>query len=166
MKTSARARICTVALILAGCRQNDMADIRIRLDALRQHPASNLAPLPAIAPPNPYRIDLKQLRDPFATMANAKTAQSGELSALEGYESSTLKMSGTIAQGQSRWGLILTPDGKLYRVRVGDVLGTHGGIISAIDDQQIEFNENLPDFNGALQEHKSVLMLSGNNKQP
>jgi type IV pilus assembly protein PilP len=159
---------CCLTLILAGCRQDeDMTVLKSRLDSLRQQFKANIEPLPTIEHPPPYHMDIKQLHDPFASMTYAKATSSGERSVLETYEINTLKMAGTIVQGTNRWGLILSQDGKLYRVRVGDALGTRGGIVSAIEDRQIELNDGQSGANSTPQEHKSVLMLTGkSDKQP
>jgi type IV pilus assembly protein PilP len=157
---TAGKNICSgLTLLIAGCVQDDMAGLEKQMGALRRQPAFHAEPLPVIEAPAPVRIDTEQLRDPFATMANAKAASPGESGALETYELNTLKMAGTLMQGRNQWGLIVAPDGKLYRVRVGDALGAHGGKVDAIREDKIELSENMTDINGALREHRSVLTL-------
>ncbi|QFY42538.1 pilus assembly protein PilP [Candidatus Methylospira mobilis] len=152
--------ICSgLILLVAGCVQDDLASLEKQMGAIRKQPVFHAEPLPVIAAPAPVRIDIEQLRDPFATMAHAKAVPSGESGALESYELNTLKMAGTLMQGQNRWGLIVAPDGKLYRVRVGDALGAHGGKVDTIREDKIELSENIADINGALREHRSVLTL-------
>jgi len=157
---TAGKNICSgLTLLVAGCVQDDMAGLEKQMGALRRQPAFHAEPLPVIEAPAPVRIDIEQLHDPFAGMANAKAAPSIESGALETYELNTLKMAGTLMQGRNRWGLIMAPDGKLYRVRVGDALGAHGGKVDAIREDKIELSENMTDINGALREHNGVLTL-------
>lgn len=158
------ARIAIVPLALSGCEQKELTDLQRQLDGFRLQQVKTPMPLPVIKASGKFTTDLKHTRDPF--MANGSgdnTNAVGTDNALASYELDTLKMVGTITLGKDKWGLILTQDGKLYRVRIGDLVGTHAGIINAIQDEQIEIREKITDFNDMPRERKTMLLLAGKN---
>jgi type IV pilus assembly protein PilP len=60
---------------------------------------------------------------------------------LERYALDSLRMVGTLAQVGANWALVLSPEGVLHKVRVGNYIGQNHGRVIRIDDDQIQITE-------------------------
>src|SRR5207244_1774351 len=85
-------------------------------------------------------------RDPFQSMAKLlKLSQSrAELPPLQRLELSDAKLIGIVSDASGYYGLIQTPDGKGYTVRVGTLMGTNNGTIKSIAEQRNVVAEPTP----------------------
>jgi Tfp pilus assembly protein PilP len=99
-----------------------------------------------------YTYDPKSRRDPFLSMAKLlKASQSrGELPPLQRVELSDVKLIGVVSDHSGYYGLIQTPDGKGYTVRVGTLMGTNNGTIKNIVEQKIIVAEPTLDVAGKM----------------
>jgi hypothetical protein len=99
-----------------------------------------------------YTYDPQGRRDPFQSMAKLlKLSQSrAELPPLQRLELSDVKLIGIVSDASGYYGLIQTPDGKGYTVRVGTLMGTNNGTIKSIAEQRIVVAEPTIDITGKM----------------
>jgi type IV pilus assembly protein PilP len=79
---------------------------------------------------------------------------------LEQYPLDSLRMLGTLQQGDVIWGLVVSPDGTLHRVRVGNYMGLNNGQITRISDEEIELTEIISDGVDEWRERQAAIALS------
>jgi type IV pilus assembly protein PilP len=99
-----------------------------------------------------YSYDPKSRRDPFQSMVKLlKQSQSrGELPPLQRLELSDVKLIGIVSDASGYYGLIQTPDGKGYTVRVGTPMGLNNGTIKLISEQRVVVVEPAIDTTGKM----------------
>jgi Tfp pilus assembly protein PilP len=99
-----------------------------------------------------YTYDAKSRRDPFQSMVKLlKLSQTkGELPPLQRLELSDVKLIGIVSDASGYYGLIQTPDGKGYTVRVGTPMGTNNGTIRLISEQRVVVAEPTIDTHGKV----------------
>lgn len=173
--------VLSVTLLLGGCMQQDMEDLRQYVAATKASARGKpLDPLPTVEPYVPFEYTAEGEKDPFALSEFVKEAEAAQLAAidngirpdpdrpreeLEKYTLGSLQMVGTyrsIAQEDSElWALIRAPDGIIHRIRKGNYMGTNHGRIENITDQRIDLREIVPNTqNGGWEERNAFLSLA------
>ncbi len=159
------------ALLLAACSGSNMEALQAYIEKVKQRPPAPLEPLPEIPQVDTYVYEPGNRRDPFAMddrTARAVMPQRGDGIApdplrrkeeLEQFSLDSLRMVGTLEQYETRWGLVLTPDGILHRVRVGNYLGQNNGQITRISPEGIQLTEIVGDGPGSWREVESAIAL-------
>ena len=121
-------------LALGGC-SGDMDDLDEYINAIKARPGGRIQPLPEIVPYEvfTYVADAEGLRSPFvpdspqvvAGMAGNGARPDAERSRefLERFPLDTLRMVGTLEQGDTSYGLVQTSDGLIHRVVSGNYMG-------------------------------------------
>jgi Tfp pilus assembly protein PilP len=84
-------------------------------------------------------------RSPFE-IPNSSTH--GITNPLQAFPTNMLRFKGTLTDDQRTWGYILAPDNKLYRVKLGDIIGDHYGRIIKIYPDRIEIEEQIEETTG------------------
>ena len=79
---------------------------------------------------------------------------------LESFPLDTLRMVGTLSQGEYLWALIRTPDSTIQRVSEGNYMGQNYGKIVQVSDVVIKLTEIIPDGYGGWRERASSVALS------
>ena len=99
-----------------------------------------------------YTYDAKSRRDPFQSMVKLlKLSQTrGELPPLQRLELTDVKLIGIVSDASGYYGLIQTPDGKGYTVRVGTPMGMNNGTIRLISEQRVVVAEPTIDAHGKM----------------
>jgi type IV pilus assembly protein PilP len=99
-----------------------------------------------------YSYDPQSRRDPFLSMVKLLKAEQtrGELPPLQRVELSEVKLIGIISDASGYYGLVQTPDGKGYTVRVGTLMGMNNGTIKSIAEQRLVVAEPALDVTGKL----------------
>jgi type IV pilus assembly protein PilP len=177
--------ILVVSLIvgLSGCSESDFSDLNKYIAEVKARPKSAIEPLPEIKVVEPFLFNGQHLRDPF--MAVTETANNDladkfagssikpdplhQKEDLERYALDALKMVGTVRLNGILWGLIKVNDienaakgealGIIYRVKVGNFMGTNYGKIIRITEEKIELMEIVPDKPGTWREQAQELPL-------
>ncbi|MFI3136720.1 MAG: pilus assembly protein PilP [Methylococcaceae bacterium] len=171
-----------LSLCLVGCSQPDFSDLQKYIADIKAKPKLPIKPLPEIKVVDPFLFNGENVRDPFAAVVeNAqedmadKFAGSGikpdplhQKEDLEHYPLDALKMVGTMNVNSALWGLIkVNADasakdgglGTVYRVKVGDYMGSNYGKILRIAPDKIELMEIVPDKPGTWREQEQELPL-------
>jgi type IV pilus assembly protein PilP len=169
-----RRRLGTVPLLIllsAACGRSGIDELGEYVEQVKQRPPGPLEPLPDIPPVDTFLYEPGERRDPF--VMDDRTAQavipntSGGIAPdplrrreeLEQYSLDSLKMVGTLEQNETRWALVVTPDGILHRVRVGNYLGKNNGQITLISPESIQLTEIIGDGPGTWRERESSIAL-------
>ena len=158
-------------LALAGCT-GDMDDLDQYINEVKARPGGRIDPLPEITPYEvfTYVADAEGLRSPF--VPDAPQAAAGVVSGgvqiddtrsrefLEQFPLDTLRMVGTLIQGETSFGLIQTSDGLIHRVIPGNYLGQNDGRIVSIDESEIQLIEIISDGIGGYLERDAAVALA------
>lgn len=156
--------ISQLILSLSAC-SGDNSDLLKYINGIKTRPAKPIEPIPKFAPlpifkfpendnrRNPFKpVDLKKRVD-----TNAPD-QKRVKESLEAFPLDALKFVGTLKQGSEEWGLVLQPDGKVTRVRVGNYMGLNYGRIISINDEAIKLEETIKNT-GMWEKHVTTLNL-------
>lgn len=169
--------ILACVALLSACSGGQHSDLRAQLARLTKNLRGHVPPLPhveayepvpykgknGIDPFSPKRIVIAQATAPKAGKGALKPDLSRPREPLEAFPLDSLKWVGTITIGKQVYGLIEV--GKvLYRVRKGNYMGQHFGVITSITDRTITLKELIQDSNGEWVQRTSTLQLQGTKK--
>jgi len=153
--------------VLAGCAQDEFADLRAFMAQTGASGQQALEPLPPVKTQEVFNYEPAELPDPF----KPRTLKAGKgggafqpdltrpKEPLEQYALDGLRMVGTINQGGQIYALVRTPENTLYRIRKGEHLGQNFGLVIAIREASIEIRETVQDGAGDWTETKATLAL-------
>ncbi len=166
------------SLLLSGCLSDDMASLQAYVDEVKARKGGYIEPLPEIKPVERYLYQSANRRDPFSEnfrddeddssvvidteqqRALQREVKERKKEELEHFELDSLRMVGTLEQGNALWGIIQDPDGVIYRVKQGNYMGRNYGKILSISEEKIELREIVKDLQGAWEERKASIALS------
>ncbi len=175
MGASSLKRLMLLALLagfgLAGCG-GDMDDLDQYINEIKARPGGRIEPLPEITPYEvfTYVADREKFRSPFVPDSPQAAAgvpgsdmrpdpdRSREF--LEQFPLDTLRMVGTLALGETNYGLIQTSDGLIHRVVSGNYIGQNDGRIVNVDESAIQLVEIISDGIGGYLERDAAVGLS------
>lgn len=158
-------------LLLAGCAEQDMADLKEFVAEVKAREPGPLGPLPELRQVEPFLYVPGGRRDPFRPQETIVERPASKVSSgpmpdfnrrkeeLESYSLDTLRMVGTLEQEGEIWGLVQTKDGTIHRVRKGNYMGLNYGRIVRISEDKIELSELLQDGAGGYVENAAALSL-------
>jgi len=172
---NARAIQCIVAAVLAlglaGCGEEETADLRAYVADVKARKKSNIPPLPKPKSFETFTYDGNALRDPFVPTAIIEAVSNSSTSGLrpdtgrakdvlEQFSIGSLKMMGVLEKDGRIWALIRASDGTLYRTKVGRHMGQNNGEIIKITENQLELREIIPDGLGGWTERFTTLAVN------
>lgn len=165
--------VVILSLTLLGCSGGVDEELRSYTEGVLKRKAK---PLPPPDPPEPYLVYnySGQGVDPFEPFFKepAKTDLpddddsefapiAGRIKEeLETHPLDSLRMVGTLEQGSDHWGIILSRDGTVYRIQVGNYMGQNYGKIIAILEDRVELEERSRDSRGKWQIRDASLALA------
>jgi type IV pilus assembly protein PilP len=160
------------ALMLAGCGDSNVKEVRDWMEQVKQETRPNVKPLSEPKDFIPYAYNAKEATEPFSPnkLLNqlAKAAETApdpnkpdlqrprEL--LEGYPLDTMRMVGTMQKAGVHYGL-LQIDRALYQVRAGQRIGQNFGTVTRVEDDAINIREVVQDAAGEWVERMAKLEL-------
>lgn len=172
------AAIVGLTALLSACDgSGSYGDLRQFVEQTRNSAAktSSVEPLPDIKPYETYLYSAGIRRDPFTPSSAADEVPTDIASngirpdpnrrreALESYPLDSLRMVGTMNQEDRTWAIIQVindPDGGIHRVNVGNYLGQNHGRIVAINEDQVDLIEIVPNGLGGWREREISVALS------
>jgi len=159
-------------LLLAGCGDSDVREVRDWMEQVRHDTHPSVKPLPEPKNFIPYAYDAKEAVDPFnpnkllgelaraaATSNNPNQpdlARPREL--LETFPLDTMQMVGTMEKAGVRYAL-LQVDRSLYQVRTGQRIGQNFGVVTRVGDAAVDIREMVQDAAGEWAERMAKLEL-------
>jgi len=121
------------------------------------------APEPVKEPPVVRLYDPVGKRDPFVpfikVLAKAVRGDLSLLPPLQRYDLGELKFVGVIWGAELRKALVEDAEGKGYTVGVGTRIGSSGGVVTRITEDEIVVRESFRDYMGGKIERESSLKL-------
>lgn len=166
-----RLAVAAVAMVIAfaGCA-GDMDDLDSYINETKAKPGGRIEPLPEITPYEvfAYVADAEGIRSPFAPdlpqvnqSAGNGTRPDPERSRefLEGFPLDSLRMVGTLRQGDTSFGLVQDAAGLIHRVVPGNYLGQNDGRIVEITESKIGLIEIISDGIGGYLEREAAVGL-------
>ncbi len=157
-------------LLLVGCANTDMSDLRGFVEEVKARPASGIEPIPEIKQVIGFVYSAKNRRDPFTppdeeTVATETVLDNGlrpdpnrRKEELESFTLDSLRMVGTLEQDEQTWGLVKTSDGTIHRVSTGNYMGQNDGRITRISEDKIELIELVPTGSGFLEKEAAIAL--------
>lgn len=172
-----RLRLHTIAALAAAslaaaCTGEQHGDLKEELAQATKDFRGRVDPLPQVKPYEPVPYQGEGVVDPFRP-ERIEVAAAGRPSPnqqlieahekrirepLESFPLDALQMLGTITQGKETFALVKAGP-NLYRVRRGMYLGQNLGVITSIEDAQINLRELVQDSGGEWVERESALPL-------
>jgi type IV pilus assembly protein PilP len=167
--------VCGLSLlivVLAGCSGGEYDELYAYIKAVKARPAGRIAPVPEFKPYESFAYSDQNQRDPFSVFTKDEEVGKSDSGiklrpdmnrnkeALEEYPLDTLHFVGHLERGDERWAIITSPDHLVYRVRIGNHLGTNYGEIVAISETQIDIKEIIEDGMGGWIEREAALSLT------
>ncbi len=174
MKACKNSRLIVTLFVagfgLAGCA-GDMDDLDSYINEIKARPGGRIEPLPEITPYEvfAYVADAEGLRSPFtpdspqisqASGGGARPDPERSREFLEQFPLDTLRMVGTLRQGEISYGLVQDSDGLIHRVVPGNYLGQNDGRIIEITDSKIDLIEIISDGIGGYLEREAAVGLA------
>jgi type IV pilus assembly protein PilP len=145
-------------LLLTACSGEQHGDLVTYVNKVNARKGSGIEPLPEVKPYETFVYIDEDRRDPFSQyveeIRRQETADTGlspditrKREALEEFPLDSLKYVGTLEKKGIVWALISAPDNTVYRVQVGNHMGTNYGEILEITETEVKLKEIIP--NGA-----------------
>lgn len=171
--------MCTF-LFLSGCVSTDSSDLDQYIAEILARPGGRIEPLPEIKPYEAYAYQSsgQDARDPFRLFYQAdeetllEESESGGLTKemedeirhrnkeeLEQFELDSLRMVGTMDNGENNWGIIQDPSGAVHRIRVGNYMGLNTGKVLNVFEDRIEIREIIRNSQGRWEERQAAIAL-------
>jgi type IV pilus assembly protein PilP len=165
--------VLVALLALAACGGEEHRDLKKELNELTKDFRGRVDALPQVRPyePVPYtaegqvdpfrpeRIEVAQRRlSPSATSARVEKERDRPKEPLEAFPLESIQMMGTITQDTETFALVKAGP-NLYRVRKGNYMGQNFGVVTGIDETQINVKELIQDGGGEWVERNSALQL-------
>jgi type IV pilus assembly protein PilP len=120
-------------------------------------------PLPELGSA-PVPLPKETGRSPFSPVRAAPRGKPPDVNRprepLEAFPLTTLRMKGVVQGLGDRFALVAAPDGVVYKVRVGNYMGTHYGRVMAIRERDIEIRETVPSPDGGWVERTVYLNMA------
>jgi type IV pilus assembly protein PilP len=167
---SARPLLVSLALLLlAGCGSSDLPKLEGYIAEVNARTPKPIEPLPPFEPIEMFAYEPADRRSPFVG-ERAEEIEVKEPSGLapdpsrrkeelERFPLDSLRMVGTLRQEDGLWALIVSKDGILHRVSVGNYLGQNNGQVTDISEDEIQLTEIVPDGLGDWKERRSAIAL-------
>ena len=187
MMTLVKTKFCSVKKILinisccffisglAGCGNGgEIIDLQEYIKEVKARPKGTIQALPEMKVVEPFIFNPEGLRNPFVPVEKKDDEESVDVASdtgilpdttrrkeeLESYPLDTLKMVGTLTEGDGLWGLIKASDGTIHRVQKGNYMGRNYGEIMRILVDKVELMEVVQEKPGSWQEQQASLELA------
>jgi type IV pilus assembly protein PilP len=170
-----RVALLAAALALAACDGEQHTDLKAELNEKTKDFRGRVDPLPQVKPYEPVPYTAESVVDPFrpdridvAGGPRVPRADAGKMAPdlnrpkepLEAFPLESIQMLGTITQNRETFALVKAGP-NLYRVRKGNYLGLNFGVVTTIDEAQVNLKELVQDGQGEWVERASALQLVG-----
>jgi len=160
-----------LALFLAGCAGEEHQDLKEELKKLTADMRGKVEPLPVVRPYEAVPYKAYDLPDPFGAakielVTKAAASTGGGLKPdlnrpkepLESFPLESVKVVGVLQQGKDAFALVRA-EGSVYRVKAGNYLGQNFGLITSINETQVQLRELVQEAGGDWAERVSTLQL-------
>lgn len=159
-------------VVLSGCANPDLDELRSYVDAQKAKPPGRIEPLPEIRQITTFAYESGDRRSPFMPVESGEQQQAGVFESgispnfnrrkeeLESYALDAIRMVGVLEQQGTTWGLVSTKEGTIHRVKTGNYMGQNHGRIVQISEDKIQLTEIVQDGTGGYSERQASLALA------
>ncbi|MEO0367868.1 MAG: pilus assembly protein PilP [Pseudomonadota bacterium] len=140
--------VVLLLLILSGCGDSAVSDLREFVDTAYQDKKPEIEPLPEQTPFKKHEYSAFELADPFNSN-NVAGTQGQDIDAtglrpdpnrsrepLEAFPLDSLRMVGTMSKDETPWVIVQTNQGTAHFLKVGNYMGQNDGRIKEINTEQ------------------------------
>jgi len=163
--------------LLAACGGEEQGELRQELAAMTKDLRGKVDPLPQVRSYEPVPYKGESMLDPFVpgrivvTQAAGGGGSGGGVQPdlnrpkepLEAFPLEQLQMVGTLAQNKDMYALVRAGS-NLFRVKKGNYMGPNFGVITAIDEGQINLKEVVQDSGGDWVERSTTVQMQEGKK--
>jgi type IV pilus assembly protein PilP len=164
--------------LLAACGGEEQGELRQELAAMTKDLRGKVDPLPQVRSYEPVPYKGESMLDPFvpgrivvAQAAGTGTGGGGGVQPdlnrpkepLEAFPLDAIQMVGTLAQNKDIYALVRAGT-NLFRVKKGNYMGQNFGLITAVEESQINLKEVVQDSGGDWVERSTMLQMSEGKK--
>jgi type IV pilus assembly protein PilP len=163
--------------LLAACGGEEQGELRQELAAMTKDLRGRVDPLPQVRSYEPVPYKGESMLDPFVpgrivvTQAAGTGGSGGGVQPdlnrpkepLEAFPLEQLQMVGTLAQNKDMYALVRAGS-NLFRVKKGNYMGPNFGVITAIDEGQINLKEVVQDSGGDWVERSTTVQMQEGKK--
>jgi type IV pilus assembly protein PilP len=167
----------TGVALLAACGGAEQVELRQELAAMTKDLRGRVDPLPQVRSYEPVPYKGESMLDPFVpgrivvTQAAGAGGSGGGVQPdlnrpkepLEAFPLEQLQMVGTLAQNKAMYALVRAGN-NLFRVTKGNYMGPNFGVITAIDEGQINLKEVVQDSGGDWVERSTTVQMQEGKK--
>jgi|SRR5688572_710015 type IV pilus assembly protein PilP len=162
-------------VLLAACGGEEQGELRQELTAMTKDLRGKVDPLPQVRSYEPVPYKGESMIDPFvpgriviaAVTGGSGTGGGGGVQPdmnrpkepLEAFPLDAITMVGTLAQNKDMYALVRAGT-NLFRVKKGNYMGQNFGLITAIEESQINLKEVVQDSGGDWVERSTTLQMS------
>jgi len=163
--------------LLTACGGEEQGELRQELAAMTKDLRGRVDPLPQVRSYEPVPYKGESMLDPFVpgrivvTQAAGAGGSGGGVQPdlnrpkepLEAFPLEQLQMVGTLAQKKDMYALVRAGS-NLFRVKKGNYMGPNFGVITAIDEAQINLKEVVQDSGGDWVERSTTVQMQEGKK--
>lgn len=165
--------------LLAACGGEEQGELRQELATMTKDLRGKVDPLPQVRSYEPVPYKGESLIDPFvpsrivvaATAGGVGTGGGGGVQPdlnrpkepLEAFPLDAIQMVGTLTQNKDMYALVRAGT-NLFRVRKGNYMGQNFGLITGVEESQINLKEVVQDSGGDWVERSTTLQMSEGKK--
>jgi len=163
--------------LLTACGGEEQGELRQELAAMTKDLRGRVDPLPQVRSYEPVPYKGESMLDPFVPGRIVVTQAAGTggggggvqpdlnrpKEPLEAFPLEQLQMVGTLAQNKNMYALVRAGS-NLFRVKKGNYMGPNFGVITAIDDGQINLKEVVQDSGGDWVERSTTVQMQEGKK--
>ena len=163
--------------LLTACGGEEQGELRQELAAMTKDLRGRVDPLPQVRSYEPVPYKGESMLDPFVPgrIVVAQAAGAGGSGGgvqpdlnrpkepLEAFPLEQLQMVGTLAQNKDMYALVRAGN-NLFRVKKGNYMGPNFGVITAIDEGQINLKEVVQDSGGDWVERSTTVQMQEGKK--
>lgn len=160
------------AVLLAGCGDGDVREVRDWMDQVQRETKPGVKPLSEPKDFIPYAYNAAETIDPFSpnkllaelARADAKSPSPNTpdlqrpREMLESFPLDTMQMVGLMQKNGTNYAL-LQVDRTVYRVKTGQRIGQNFGVITHVNDDAVDIREVVQDSTGEWVERMAKLEL-------
>lgn len=165
------------AVLLAACSGEEQSELRQELAAMTKDLRGRVDPLPQVKSFEPVPYKGESMVDPFmpsrivVAQASAGAGSGGGLQPdlnrpkepLEAFPLESIQMVGTLSQSKDMFALVRA-GASLFRVKKGNYVGQNFGVITAVEEGQINVKEVVQDSGGDWVERSTSLQMQGGGR--
>jgi len=168
--------VLTGMALLAACAGEEQGELKQELAAMTKDLRGKVDPLPQVRSYEAVPYKGESMLDPFVPGRIVVTQAAGAgggggvqpdlnrpKEPLEAFPLEQLQMVGTLAQNKDMYALVRAGS-NLFRVKKGNYMGPNFGVITAIDEGQINLKEVVQDSGGDWVERSTTVQMQEGKK--